>query len=355
MIKKWIPLIALCLTLSACGIIQPASTPTSTPVETSTPTPTNTPEPTPTLEPWMQSLPENVISVEQDGGRILGINAEGAQVMEYDLDKGKWVALAIGEGPVKWVRMDGLIWRENNTLDIQASGLTKVSSEWFANGEGQKYGLQKYAELQDDIAAGLVPAPPEIKYMEDLYGGKWVTMEVQDWIIPSATMEVLGHTVDYQRWLNEGDINAYPMQKSGGWLSWQDSLGEDWLVTLTWRHWKDSGNEKQVTPVYFMIHPSQIDSVSKDILSDASKTLAIRQQIEACFGAGGSQVPLLVGQITPNWPFNQVFSNGPNWVAKYQDANDNPDAARRALIWNSEAWERLSEVPWGAICIEKSE
>lgn len=355
MVKNILIITIIAFILPACNPLQFTTSSTATPAGTTTSIPTLTATSTPTLEPWMQSLPEDVVSVEQNSDSILGINTVGERVMVYDIETGAWMALAIDEGPVDWVGMDGLVWRANNTLDIEASSLAKVSSEWFSNGDGHKYGLEKYAELQDAIEAGDAPAPPAIKYIEDLFGGRWVKMEIQDRVISSEMLVVLGHNEVYGDWLNEGDINAYPMQKSGEWILWEDSLGETWLVTLTWRHWKDSENEKQVTPVYFMIHPSQIDSVSEEILSDASRVLALRLHNDTCFGPSGSRIPLLVGRITPNWPFDQVFSNGPNWIANYQDEEDNPDAALRAQIWESETWEQLSEVPWGSICIENSE
>ena len=79
------------MSLTACA---PATAiPTETPTTTATATHTPTQTPTPILEPWMQSLPENVVSVEVDGEQIFGLDSQGSQVMEYSLESGKWVEI----------------------------------------------------------------------------------------------------------------------------------------------------------------------------------------------------------------------------------------------------------------------
>ena len=87
--RKTLALLVACIYLTACGSIQPAPTATSIPTQTLTPVPTSTP--TPTLEPWMQSLPEDVVSVEMDGEQIIGLNSQGEKVMVYSFDSGEWI------------------------------------------------------------------------------------------------------------------------------------------------------------------------------------------------------------------------------------------------------------------------
>ena len=88
-------LLALVL-LTACSpsaTAIPTELPTNTPTPTATPTPTDTATATPTLELWMQSLPENVISVEMDGDHVFGLDAENNRIMQFDLESGKWVVI----------------------------------------------------------------------------------------------------------------------------------------------------------------------------------------------------------------------------------------------------------------------
>ena len=64
--------------------IPPTETTTFTPALTSTATATATPG------PWMASLPENVSSVELNGEDVLGLDAQGNTVMQFDLEANEW-------------------------------------------------------------------------------------------------------------------------------------------------------------------------------------------------------------------------------------------------------------------------
>lgn len=92
--KKLLLTILLLSLLAACAPAPVSPTGTAIPINTNTPKPTTTPlptlTPTPTLEPWMQSLPENVVSVEQADGEVFGLDKDGKLVMRFLVRSGEW-------------------------------------------------------------------------------------------------------------------------------------------------------------------------------------------------------------------------------------------------------------------------
>jgi hypothetical protein len=97
--KKAATILVTMIFLVSCGQVQttPAAEPTlvvstvtSAPTDISIPSMT----PTSTLEPWMQSLPENVVSVEVKDGQIMGLGSQGNELMVYSLDTGEWESLS---------------------------------------------------------------------------------------------------------------------------------------------------------------------------------------------------------------------------------------------------------------------
>src|ERR1043166_9717894 len=92
--------LCLCVSIAACApVVPPAITEPSiqvpltntavvTAIQTITPVPA--PSITPTLEAWMQSLPESVLTIEKDGNKIFGLDAERKRVREFNLETGEW-------------------------------------------------------------------------------------------------------------------------------------------------------------------------------------------------------------------------------------------------------------------------
>lgn len=111
-----------------------AEVPTAVPSATVTPQPTITPiptkTPTPTLESWIVSLPSDVVSVEIKDETIFGLNAQGEQIMQFDVADGKW------ERVVKSCVDPDLIAE----LDAEFEARTGIDLDNFdANDEGRRF------------------------------------------------------------------------------------------------------------------------------------------------------------------------------------------------------------------------
>jgi hypothetical protein len=91
MFKKWMIPMTFCVVMTACSQVEVV--PTATNVPTEPPAPILTSTMTPTLEPWMQSLPEGVVTVEVEDEQIVGLDADGNQAMVYSLNTGEWETL----------------------------------------------------------------------------------------------------------------------------------------------------------------------------------------------------------------------------------------------------------------------
>jgi len=128
---KKLMVFGLCIFIVACAPATPLPTmerptatahpPTATPQSTAIPAPTSTL--TPTLEPWMQNLPDSVVSIETEGDVIFGLDGDGERVMEFNLETDHWVELV----SYKIVRKAGnesqmstveLVRREDGTLRL---------------------------------------------------------------------------------------------------------------------------------------------------------------------------------------------------------------------------------------------
>lgn len=91
-------IILISVTACAPATALPTELPTATTTVKTTPVPANIP--TPTLEPWMQSLPENVTSIEIEEDKIFGLDSQGNRIMKYSLDAGKWEEVMLTVGPL---------------------------------------------------------------------------------------------------------------------------------------------------------------------------------------------------------------------------------------------------------------
>ena len=137
----------LCVFVAACAPVSALpipSTPSILPTQTASPAPTNTMKPT--LEPWMQSLPEGVVTIEKDANKIIGLDADGKPVMEFDSETGEWIKLAPVIDQATWEKMkpdeqNKYVLKHKQQFPVEISGGKLVEGQ-IAKSQVPKYGCQ---------------------------------------------------------------------------------------------------------------------------------------------------------------------------------------------------------------------
>jgi hypothetical protein len=121
----------------------------------------------------MQSLPENVISVEKEEERIFGLDSQGSRVMEYSLESGEWVEIETGPltpdnlrsgkwGEFTFVAQDDGSYNMKDRLGVIIPDFV-LYEDWTVVVAGQKVAMQAVNNKD-----GLLNAGPRT-----LEAGKW--------------------------------------------------------------------------------------------------------------------------------------------------------------------------------------
>jgi len=217
--------------LTACSptpTAVPTALPTATQQPTVTPVPINTP--TPTLEPWMQSLPENVISVEKDGDQIFGLDAEKRRILQFDFGDGEWVE------------------EERAPLIVGFNSETNAA-------------IAKLAEAHESAGVEMIPLRVE--------DGTPEGAPLESGILPTETEGILNIAAEYVGMVNLGDVAAL----ADGWegkrfvfkVEREDGVGVYFAVQLH-RSLSNTSEERTVLFIKDKVSSGDFLDTEKEIL-----------------------------------------------------------------------------------------